>query len=66
MALEVYACTIARNVKRNATPEGRAYRPNMMVEMTAGRRRLEGVRVMRHEAIYLHVCRDKAAVRITI
>jgi len=31
--------TIAREVKRNATPYDGAYRPNMAVEMTTGRRR---------------------------
>jgi IS30 family transposase len=38
-ALARHRCTIAREVKRNATPYDGAYRPNMAVEMTNGRRR---------------------------
>jgi IS30 family transposase len=85
--------TIAREVKRNATPYDGAYRPNMAMEMTngrrsrsrrnsrygpvdfapievllacdwspeqiVGRRRCEGLRVMSHETIYLHIWKDK-------
>ena len=38
-ALGRHPSTIGREVKRNATPFDRAYRPNMAVEMTNGRRR---------------------------
>jgi IS30 family transposase len=38
-ALGRHRCTIAREVKRNATPYDGAYRPSMAVEMTNGRRR---------------------------
>lgn len=92
-ALGRHRCTIAREVKRNATPYDGAYRPNMAVEMTngrrsrsrrnaryeladfasieslleqrwspeqiVGRRRSEGLTVMSHETIYLHIWRDK-------
>ena len=92
-ALGRHRCTIAREVKRNATPYDGAYRPNMAVEMTNGRRsrsrrnacygpaefvpveallaqqwspeqivgrwRREGIPVMSHETIYLHVWKDK-------
>ena len=34
-----HRCTIAREVKRNATPYDGAYRPNMAAEMTSARRR---------------------------
>jgi IS30 family transposase len=37
-ALGRHRCTIAREVKRNATPYDGAYRPNTAVEMTNGRR----------------------------
>ena len=37
-ALGRHRCTIAREVLRNATPYDGAYRPNMAVEMTNGRR----------------------------
>lgn len=92
-ALGRHRSTIAREVKRNATPYDGAYRPKMAVEMTngrrsrsrrnarygpadfapiaallkehwspeqiVGRRRREGLAVMSHETIYLHVRRDK-------
>lgn len=85
--------TIYREVARNATPYDGAYRPNMAVEMTNGRRRRsrrntrygptdfapieallkqkwspeqivgrhrrEGLPVMSHETIYLHVWKDR-------
>jgi transposase, IS30 family len=88
-----HRCTIAREVKRNATPYDQAYRPKMAVEMTngrrsrsrrnarygpadyapievlleqrwspeqiVGRRTREGMPVMSHETIYLHIWVDK-------
>lgn len=85
--------TVAREVKRNATPYDLAYRPTMAVEMANARRsrsrrnarykpadfapiealiaqqwspeqivgwrRREGLAVMSHEVIYLHIWRDK-------
>lgn len=38
-ALQRHPSTIAREVKRNATPHDGAYRPSFAVEMTSGRRR---------------------------
>lgn len=38
-ALKRHPSTVAREVKRNATPHDGAYRPNTAVEMTNGRRR---------------------------
>ena len=92
-ALGRHPGTIAREVMRNATPYDGAYRPNMAVEMTngrrsrsrrnarygpddfapiealleqlwspeqiVGRRRREGIPVMSHETIYLHVWKNK-------
>jgi IS30 family transposase len=92
-ALGRHRSTIDREVKRNATPYDGAYRPNMAVEMTngrrrrarrnrrygpahfapvesllrqhwspqqiVGRRRREGIPVMSHETIYLHIWNDK-------
>lgn len=93
-ALGRHRSTIAREVKRNATPYDGAYRPKMAAEMTngrrsrsrrnarygaddfvaieallaqwwspeqiVGRRTREGIAVMSHETIYLHIWKDKA------
>ena len=92
-ALGRHPSTIAREVKRNATPHDGAYRPSVAVEMTngrrsrsrrnarygpsdfaaievlleqqwspeqiVGRRRREGIAVMSHETIYLHIWKDR-------